>query len=466
MSIKKIFDQIAAEPGNNKKMEILAEHKNNELLKKVLYEANSRRVKFYIKQIPDYVKDDNSSYTLGEALNKMTKLSSREITGHAAIEYLKDILSSIIKDDAYIIERIIEKDCKIGMASANINKVFPDLIEETPYMGAKSFEQKLVHKIFEKGGIGFSQTKMDGRYANAIIRAGDAELESRQGEPTIVTGAKFLKELANFPDCVLNGELTMDGVPRYESNGIITSVIDITSKKEERTPAETEKKILEFEKKHGSFTKALDSIRYTLWDIITIDEYFAKSSKIPYNERLSKLRQTIKAADATMVSIVETATVKSYTEAIEHFQKILAQGFEGTILKSSKGTWKNGKPTWQIKMKLEMDVDLRITGFNYGGKGTKNEQFISSFNAESSDGLLKTRPQGLKEDMMKYVTENQEKLLGTIIQCRSCGTSKDSDGNYSLLHPAFVELRGDKNTCDSLETIKQIEHMAKTLAVK
>ena len=80
---------------------------------------------------------------------------------------------------------------------------------------------------------------MDGRYCNAIIRAGEVELESRQGEPTIVTGAKFVEELTQLDDCVLNGELTMDGIPRYESNGIIASIIDICGKKESRTDKET-----------------------------------------------------------------------------------------------------------------------------------------------------------------------------------------------------------------------------------
>jgi len=44
--IKEIFDEIAAEGGSNKKMEILGKYKDNELLKKVLYLANSKRVKF------------------------------------------------------------------------------------------------------------------------------------------------------------------------------------------------------------------------------------------------------------------------------------------------------------------------------------------------------------------------------------------------------------------------------------
>jgi hypothetical protein len=288
-------------------------------------------------------------------------------------------------------------------------------------------------------------------------------MESRQGEPTILTGAKFLEELTSFEDCVLNGELTMDGVSRYESNGIIASLIDICSKRDSRTDKENDKKLTNFEDKHGSFTGALERIRYTVWDRLTVDEYFDKSSKLKYAERLAYLERLIENANSSSVKMIESTIVHNYAQAMTHFQEVLAAGEEGTILKAWDGEWKDGKPTWQIKMKLEMDVDLRITGFNYGGKGTKNEFLISSFNAESSDGLVKTKPQGLKEDMMKFVTENQDKLLGTILQCKSCGLSSDSNGNYSMLHPAFVMLRDDKDTCDSLESIKEIENMVKTL---
>jgi ATP-dependent DNA ligase len=44
------------------------------------------------------------------------------------------------------------------------------------------------------------------------------------------------------------------------------------------------------------------------------------------------------------------------------------RGLEGTIIKAANAGWKDGKP-YQIKMKLEMDIDLRIVGFNYGSKG-------------------------------------------------------------------------------------------------
>ena len=469
MTIKQIFDEIASESGNNAKIEILRKYQDNELLKKVLYMANSKRVKFFIKQLPSYIPDNNGGENLEWALDGLSFIINRTYTGSDAINWLVTLLSGVSSDDAYIIERIIEKDCKIGMGTTFMNKVFKDLIEDTAYMGAISFDEKKARAIFAKGGRGISQIKMDGRYCNAIIRGGEIELESRSGETTHVTGAKFLAELANFEDCVLNGELTMDGVPRYESNGMIASIIDICGKKSERTEKEHAKKLEAFEKKHGSFEEALNSIRYTVWDTISIDEYFNKSSKTPYLNRLGNVERIIREGGSTMVKMIESRIVHSYKEAMDHFQEVIATEVdgvpqEGTILKSELGEWKDGKPVWQIKMKLEIEVDLLVVGFNYGTKGTKNENVISSFNAESSCGKLKTRPQGIKEDMMKYITENQENLKGKIIKTKCNGVSHDKDGNYSLMYPAFMEVRDDKDVADTLEQILEIENMAKALA--
>lgn len=463
MKIKQIFDEIANESSTKKKVEILGKYKDNDLLKQVLYLANSKRIKFYIKQIPSYKPDASETNglfnPLSETVKCLTLISDRTFTGNSAIEYLRGLLVCSTPDDAYIVERIIEKDCKMNLGTSLINKVFPKLIEETPYMGAKSYDEKLAKKIFEKGGKGYSQIKMDGRYCNAIIRSGEVELESRQGEPTILTGAKFLSELSGFEDCVLNGELTMDGISRYESNGIVASLVSIGKKKMDGE--DVTKEIKKFEEKHMNYQDALDSIRFTVWDTIHVDEYFEQKSDTPYYLRLNRVSDMLFDYKPTMISLVETKPVHSYDEAMSHFQEMLNQGQEGTILKAYDGTWKDGKPNWQVKMKLEMDVDLKIVGFNYGTG--KNANVISSVNAESADGKVFTRPTGINEEMMQYITDNQDKLLGTILEVKCCGLSSDSDGNYALLHPVFKSLRDDKNTCDTLESIKEIEAMAKGL---
>jgi hypothetical protein len=465
MKIKEIFDEIATTGGNNAKMDVLRKYVDNELLEVVLYMAKSKRVKFFIKRIPEYTRNTEVTNELEYGIEQLRTIANREVTGADASNLLRDTLATLEADDAYIVERIIDKDCKIGLGTTFMNKVFKGLIEETPYMGAVSFDEKKARKLFDKGAKCISQVKMDGRYCNAVIRGGEVELESRQGEPTIVTGAKFAEELTQLDDCVLNGELTMDGIPRYESNGIIASIIDICSKVDIYTDKEKEKKLAAFEEKHGNFDEALGKIRYTVWDRITIDEYFETKSKVPYSKRAIELNKSLKSIETSHVSIVEGTVVSSYEEAIAHFQDILARGDEGTILKAYDGEWKDGKPTWQIKMKLELTLDLVITGFNYGTKGTKNENVVSSLNAETSCGKLKTRPQGLKEDLMIEITENQENLLGTIIEVKCSGLSFDSSGAYSLLYPAFKHFRDDKLEANSLDECIEIQNSAIGLTV-
>lgn len=464
MTIKNIFDEIENTSGNKAKMAVLEKYKDNELLREVLYLIKSKRVKFFIKQIPEYTPLKNMiPASLEWALLNLEEISSRRVTGHEAIAHLKMILESVSSDDAYIVERIIDKDPKNGLGRTFINKVIPNLIEKTPYQGAKPFSERLVKDIFKKYKYAYSDVKMDGRYANAIIQSGEVEFESRQGETTYIPSDSLLvQELSKFGDGVLNGELTMEGEDRYTSNGIIASVVDIEGrgKMGDRSDEETESKIKAFTKKHGDYKEAIDKIRYTVWDSITLDDYFNKKSDIEYRNRLDYLYKRTPVLNCTRVNIVERKKVYSYDEAMAHFQEVLARGDEGTILKAPTATWKDGKPNWQVKMKIDMDLDLKIVGFKYGSKGSKNEDVISTLITESSCGKLKTNPAGMKEDMMRYITDNQDKLLGTVVEIRCCGLSQNSDGEYSTLHPSVVELRDDKNTCDSLESAKKIEAMA------
>ena len=101
--------------------------------------------------------------------------------------------------------------------------------------------------------------------------------------------------------------------------------------------------------------------------------------------------------------------------------------------------------------------------FNYGKEGSKNEKWISSLTVESADGKVVTKPCGISEKDMKHITKNQNILMGTIIEMKCCGLSCDKDGEYSTLHPVFKSLRDDKETADTLESIIEIENMAKPL---
>jgi|TARA_B110000259_G_C13998605_1_gene395423 DNA ligase-1 len=475
--IKEIFDKLASISGKNDKIAELKKHADNDVLKRAIYLAQSPRVNFYIKQLPEYTskaellgRGNHTLISLERAMDSLTPLIKRTVTGNEAKEHLAEILSLLSSDDASVIEKIIGKNCKIGMDSG-INKAIPKLIETTPYMGAKSFSDKGAKKLFaklKKGEVVYSQLKADGTYRNAIIQDGIVALESRQGEPSYFpSNTPFVKQLETLGDGVLNGELTIDGFKRTEANGMINSIMDITEKAEERGPEETAKKKLAFEEKHGSFEEAVANMRYTAWDRISLAEYAQAKSDVPYKQRFDNLQLQLRDLNTrgewVKVSLITSREITTFGEAMAHFLETQVNDEEGTIIKASDTPWKDGKPTTQIKMKLEMHMDLRIVGFNYGTEGTKNEFVISALQLESECGLLKTCPSGMKEAMMADITERQEELMGTVVEIRCCGLSQNSKGEWSTQHPSIEELRTDKDTCDTLESCQEIERMAKGL---
>lgn len=462
MKILDIINEIANESSTNQKMVILKNNKDNELLKRVIYLAESRRIKFWLKQIPIFdVNQGNLDLKIG--LEKLNQLIDRKITGHAAQNYLKEILESLDVEDSIVLSRIIQKDLKIGMGAKNINKVLgSNFIEETSYMGAQAYSDKLVEQIINSGKA-FSQTKMDGRYCNAVIKNNGVYLESRGGEPSFLTEVKFVNELSKInSNVVLNGELVMKNISRYESNGIIASLITLSKKLNDNI--DISKEIEKFNKNNPiSYYEALDSIQYVVWDIISEDEYFNGYSNVIYYDRFENLKTLLSEYNLENIGLVESIVVSTKKEAIDHFKKLLSNNEEGTILKSFNNVWKSGKPNTQCKVKIELDFDLKIVSFNLGTKGSKNENLISSINVESSDGLLKTSPAGITEDDMEYITMNQEKLLGTIVKVKCSGTSHNSNKEYSLLHPVFIEFRTDKTIADSLGDILNVEKSTKTI---
>lgn len=454
MTPYEIIELLRATPGLNDKRAILREQKNNELFQKVLTYTLDPRITFGIKKIPEPRTDHFVQLLLNGVFEKFDELANRNITGNDAIDYLAGILGSLSETDAQTVKWVIAKDFKAGFGVSLVNdEMYPFEIYEVPYMGAVSYDEKKLEKIFATNPYAYSEVKMDGRYLNIVAKSNGIFLESRGGKPNPLMGA-LVQEAKTFRgqvgyDCVINGELMIKGEKdRYKANGIISSFVSIAQKAHDGKDITKEAK--KFEASNGmTLEEAKERITLVAWDFIHIDDYKAKFSNTARSQRLVALEEAIEATGS--FEIIEYRIVNNKAEAIEHFQEIINRGLEGTIIKGSNGEWKDGKPVWQMKMKKFDNYDLVIVGGNFGTKGTKNENVISSLNVESTDGLLKTSPGGIKEKDMAFITENLESLIGTIVEVKSCGVSQDSEGKYSMLHPSFVQLRDDKNTGDDLQ---------------
>lgn len=451
-----VIKQLENTSSSKEKLCILKENQGNELLKKVFYLALSPRVKFFIKKIPEFTPKSTHSLSL----NLLDMIISRQLTGNMARNHLVYILESLSPEDSEIVCRIIEKDLKCGVNATTANKVWKGLVETTPYMGAIAFNKKKAEALFknEKRGV-FSQTKMDGRYVNAhIFKNEEPFFESRSGEITHL-GSSF-KDLSTevMDGLILNGELTIPGVSRYDSNGMIASIVSINKK-----GGNTEKEENKFYEKYGKRVSEVEQqIQLTVWDCISREIYIKGFSTIPYISRFKELEDFVKNLNHPRVKIVDSTPVPSLEEAFEDWQTKVSKGEEGTIIKGLSGGWKDGKPNWQIKVKLEFSVDLKMVGFNFGTPGTRLEHTVGSLICVSDCGNLQTNPAGITDEDRDYIFNNWEELKNKYVEVTCSGVSQ-TDNGFSLLHPRFNRIRDDKTTGDTLWSIKQIENGIKQI---
>lgn len=431
-NINAIFEELKATSGKNDKLAILTREKNNKLFKQVIELALNPFTLFYIKKIPAYghaVWENYDEKPLPWALKELEKLSTRSLTGNAAINHLETVLNSLSADDAKVVVRIISKDLDCGVDTA-VNKVWKGLIPETPIMLCEPYDEKLVAKI-EYPAI--AQLKADGMRFNAIVSGGAVQLISRKGTPLNLLGALdlvFIKA-AKGDDVVFDGELLVYDedmetiLPRKTGNGILNKA------------------------NKGTITRMeANRVTFNVWDIIPLNEWVPGGKGTwNYSRRYAELK-----ARFTPELLIEQTIVYNLQEAEDVFNKYLAQGNEGIILKSGLNLWEDKRSKTCIKFKAELECDLEVVAWEEGIK--KNVGKLGALKCQSSDGkVVVSVGTGLSDDQRK--TLKPKDVVGRIVSVLYNARISDKRGGPDALFlPRFVEFRDDKDKADHSKTIK------------
>ena len=429
------FNYLANDAGRNFKIEQLKANADDAVLKEVVRLALDPFTQFYQRKIPKYTPNNNPlGDNLDWALDQLlTMLASRKVTGNAAIEHLQYVLENITADNAKVIERIIAKDLKCGVSIATANAVWPDLIMDYPRMLCSQYEEKLINKIKWPAYV---QMKMDGMRFNAIVRNGVVEFRSRNGKELNLLGEleqEFLA-LAKGVDCVFDGELMVmlpgdhQFADRQTGNGIL-------NKANKGTISVKESKMV-----HAS-----------LWDVIPYGDFVKGVCNVPYHTRWETVSTLVseQSAENKRIWTVYTVEVDNIDTANEEFQRLLAEGFEGIILKDRNGKWEDKRTKSQIKFKGELECDLKIVGIQPGTG--KYEGMLGAILCESADGVIKVSVgSGFNDSQRKQGDE----LVGKIVAVKYNARITNKEGDQSLFLPIFIEVRNDKDTADSSKDIK------------
>lgn len=431
MNLNAFFEQLAANPSRNYKIEQLEANRDNATLREVVRLALDPFTQFYIRKIPKYTPNTSGhGASIASMLPALYELRERVVTGNAAIDHLKTVLEALKEDDAKVMERIIQKDLKCGVALSTANAVWTGLLKDYPVMLCSQFEQKLVDKVKFPALV---QLKMDGMRFNAIVRDGKVEYRSRNGKEIQLLGnldADFIA-LAGDVDCVFDGELLVTSdtgiLDRQTGNGILNKA------------------------NKGTISAGEASlVRATVWDVIPFLYFQDGVCNTPYGTRFNSLNTLINKVEPEKVSTVKSWEVEDYETAKALFEEMLQRGEEGIILKDKAGIWENKRSKTQIKFKGELECDLKIVGIEEGTG--KYAGMLGAIKCESSDGVIKVSVgSGFTDAQRKSLGEE---IIGKVAAVKYNMRISNRGGEESLFLPIVLEIRFDKDEADASTEIK------------
>lgn len=431
--IYQILEQLASNNSRKFKEQLLEQHQHNQVLKEVVRLALCAHTQFYIRKIPSYAPANHSKTTLESVLPLLSNHVERRVSGHDAVDHLTSMLESLTKNDALVLERIIQKDLRCGVSIATANKIWPGLIRKYPVMLASKQDSKLLAKIEWPA---CAQIKMDGMRANIVVRNGKTTVYSRSGKVVELHGV-FDEDSANVPDCVIDGELVVlreDNAveDRKTGNGILNKAV-------KGTISESEAK----------------RVVMVAWDLIPYAAFVAEKDATPYKKRLANLEQLIR--DKRRVRLVPNSVeVANLDEAEAVFKSLYNKGEEGIILKAWNSPWENKRSNQHIKFKGQLQCELRVVGWQPGtGKHTGR---LGALICESECGQVQVNVgSGFSDQQREEFTPNT--VIGQVVTVEYNAVINDkSNGQHSLFLPVFVELRLDKDQADSFDQLANKEN--------
>ena len=440
-SVYTVLDKLAADNSRLAKEAILKSELANEDFWHAVRLALDPFTNFYIKKIPAYTRSRRANLSMRQALESLGRLSRREVTGNAGIDHLVHILENVSASDSLVIERVIAKDLKCGVSEATINKIRPGFITTYPVMLASAYDQRLIDRF---DWPGMCQLKLDGMRFNAIVRGENVEFRSRNGKEISIPSDLFPRAFVALAkeygaDYVFDGELLVvdaAGRPldRKTGNGILNKAVKGTVSKSEAA-----------------------RIRATVWDAIPVENFVEGIYSVAYESRFTRLVGAHKQFSESsrqlshLISPVLTEYVKNDYEARRMFERFLAEGQEGTILKDRNAIWENKRSKGSIKFKGELEADMRIIGWELGTG--KNSNRLGALVVSSEDGRIVVNVgTGFTDADRDSI---QPHVVGKIASIKYNARIQDKKGNTeSLFLPVFVEIREDKDTADLSINIK------------
>lgn len=280
--IHTIMAELNKSNSTNHKLAVLKKYKDDKFLQRVLkmtYDSVEYTYGVTVPQIEKFTGTPSGKSNLTYALDKLAdEVSTRNVTGHAALQFVADLLSDLNDKDADLMKKIINRDLRVNFGKTLITKVWPDLINKPIYMRCDVYSSKTAKNIKFPAIV---QLKADGLACFTHVTPNEVICYTRSGETFKLNSIQYLSNKRELHNKIIQGELLIEGeLDRAISNGEINSLIKFRQGNNSSI-SDNDADIIE------------SRLLYQVWDIITESEWLNAQNKIkcniPYKERFEEI---------------------------------------------------------------------------------------------------------------------------------------------------------------------------------
>ena len=439
----KALEEISNTTSLNTKQEVLMANRDNEVLKTLLKLAYDPFRQYYIKKIPQFSNAEKGSLeeNYKNFLELLVKLTNRVITGNAAIDALSEFLSKCTTEEIRWYTGVLQKDLKIGLATAGINKAFPKLIPSYDVMLANRINPEDLNLDTAKAlktlpECFVCQYKIDGYRLN-IHRPDENTVVIRTRNGKLISGYKDLEKSAmNLPvGYVYDGEVVAPELFEWIQHNVDTHSLDAN-------------RDLFSEVMSHAFSKEDDKKGiFNVFDIVPLSDWHKHESNLPYGNRLELLETLVKPLDLPNIMVVPYGKVyhkdnpNDLKEVVNLFHEFISIGWEGLMIKDYNAFYSWKRTNALLKMKMMDTIDLVVTDV-YAGSG-KYSNLLGGVIVDYKGNNLGVGS-GFDDASRRLFWENPNAIIGKTIEISYQAVSHNKEGKESLSFPVYKGIRGDK----------------------
>lgn len=408
MKINEVLEQLSLTFSSNEKKRILQESKSDRL-KQIFKFTYDPFITFGISKVDasDVVYGNYSEVSEDVFWDVYVKsllecLMKRELTGNAARDEIKKVITLATPEDGAIVLNILKKDLRIGAGKKLINAVYENLFPEDFCMSANKYSKKKVSYPV------WADSKLDGVRCIAVVDENEIKLFSRNGKEFKNYGTieDEIRQLDLPAGTRLDGEITM---------GHFQDLMRTVSRKDE------------------GIELAKDAV-YNIFDLP--EESIPLSKRL---ENLADLGNIIEKKQLRHLKLVDGRWLKNEDEMMKFYNEQLENGQEGIMIKSSDGLYEFKRGWGWQKLKPEHTDDLEIIDTEEGTGKYAGQ--LGAFVCRLENGENVRVGSGLKDEERIELWNRREELIGQVIEVKYQEKTKDG----SLRFPIFIKFRPDKS---------------------